>query len=117
MKMHMAIVFVGDMDRCVAFYRDVVGLPLRFASPEWSEFATDGATLALHAAADGERGDAGAAGTCRPGFTVDDVDAFHARMVEHGVTCLLEPRDLHGVRLATYADPDGLPFGASGSAG
>jgi hypothetical protein len=33
--------------RCAS--RDVLGLPLKFESPRWTEFATDGATLALHA--------------------------------------------------------------------
>ena len=31
MRVSYAIVFVGDMKRSVAFYRDVLGLPLRFA--------------------------------------------------------------------------------------
>jgi lactoylglutathione lyase len=50
MRLNYAIVFVSDMKRSVAFYRDIVGLPLKFESPHWSEFATEGATLALHAA-------------------------------------------------------------------
>jgi carbon storage regulator len=49
-KFTHAIVFVSDMARSVAFYRDVLGLPLRFESPEWTEFETPGSTLALHLA-------------------------------------------------------------------
>jgi len=30
-----AIVFVSDMRRSVSFYRDTIGLPLRFESPHW----------------------------------------------------------------------------------
>jgi len=45
-----AIVFVSDMDRSITFYRDVLGLPLKFPSPEWTEFATEGVTIALHKA-------------------------------------------------------------------
>jgi len=48
MRVSYAIVFVSDMTRAVSSYRSVVGLPLRFESPAWTEFATDGATLALH---------------------------------------------------------------------
>ena len=48
MRVNYVIVFVSDMDRSAAFYRDVIGLQLKFESPEWTEFATDGATLALH---------------------------------------------------------------------
>ena len=40
-----AIVFVSDMEKSVAFYRDVLELTLKFQSPEWSEFATEGITV------------------------------------------------------------------------
>ena len=69
MRVNYAMVFVADMDRAVAFYRDVVGLPLRFQSPHWTEFETDGATLALHpaeaVATSTQQGPR--AGACRPG--------------------------------------------------
>ena len=48
MQVNYAIVFVSDMQRSVSFYRDILGLPLKFESPGWTEFATEGATLALH---------------------------------------------------------------------
>jgi lactoylglutathione lyase len=118
-KLQYAIVFVRDMKRSIAFYRDVVGLPLRFETPEWTEFATEGATLALHAegpaAGVPEATGATRAGLCRPGFHVSDLDAFHARMVAHGVHCVQEPTDSFGVRLAQYADPDGLIVSVSGT--
>jgi lactoylglutathione lyase len=107
-----AIIFVSDMARSVAFYRDVLGLPLRFESPGWTEFATGGATLALHASkgppAGCEDPRATPAGRCRPGLSVPNLDEFHWRMVEKNVTCLQEPRDVFGARVAQYADPDGL---------
>ncbi|MEZ5977510.1 MAG: VOC family protein [Planctomycetota bacterium] len=116
MRISYAIVFVSDMDRSVAFYRDTLGLPLRFESPEWTEFATDGATLALHAS-DGTSGGVDArtspAGRCRPGLSVSDIDAFHERMTAAGVRCIEPPRLLHGTKLATYADPDGLAISVS----
>jgi catechol 2,3-dioxygenase-like lactoylglutathione lyase family enzyme len=116
-----AIVFVTDMDRSVAFYRDAIGLKPRFQSPDWTEFETDGTVLALHAGGppasvpshDGPT----PAGTCQPGFAVDDVDALHARLTRLGVPCLHPPRDEHGIRLANYADPDGLAFSVSGPSG
>lgn len=117
MRINYAIVFVTDMNRSVAFYRDVVGLPLRFESPHWTEFATEGSTLALHVTPTanphaGEK-DLEPAGHCRTGFQVADLDAFHARMLEHGVTCLEEPRPVFGVRIALYADPDWMPLAVS----
>ena len=44
----------------------------------------------------------------RPGLQVPDLGAFHARMVEQGVRCVQEPKDVYGARLAQYLDPDGL---------
>lgn len=117
MRVSYAIVFVSDMKRSVSFYRDDLGLPLRFESPEWTEFATDGATLALHA---GEppvagRADAvgGSAGRCRPGLSVSNLDEFHSRAVAAGVPCVQEPKEVFGARIAQYADPDGLVVSVS----
>jgi lactoylglutathione lyase len=116
-RVNYAIVFVSDMTRSVSFYRDVLGLPLRFESPEWTEFATEGATLALHAseAPNPERGDPKQviAGRCEPGLSVPNLDAFHKRMVERNVPCLHEPKELFGDRIAQYLDPDGLAISIS----
>ena len=109
MRLAYAIVFVSDMEASVAFYRDTVGLPLRFESPHWTEFATEGATLALHAA---EKGDV-PAGSCRPGLQVPDLDAFHAGMTQAGVACVEAPRETFGARIAQYRGPDGLAFSVS----
>ena len=40
MKLNYAIKFVADMDQAIDFYRDSLGLELKFQSPFWSEFAT-----------------------------------------------------------------------------
>jgi lactoylglutathione lyase len=114
MRVNYAIVFVSDMGRAVAFYRDTLGLPLRFESPDWTEFATDGATLALHDAGGARPQSSGpsepSAGSCRPGFHVTDLDEFHRRMVAHGVSCVQAPKAVFGARVAQYTDPDGLVF-------
>jgi lactoylglutathione lyase len=117
MRIDYAIVFVSDMGRSVEFYRDVIGLPLKFETPEWTEFVTEGSTLALHKAGSGSLGDPKAPGTCRTGFSVPDIEAFHARMIEHDVECVEPPRESFGAKLAQYKDPDGMHFGVSESRG
>ncbi len=74
-----AIKFVADMDKAVKFYRDVVGLTLKFESPGWSEFVTGETTLALHPASDKNP-----AGKVELGFTVADVEAFLPRHERQG---------------------------------
>lgn len=117
MRVNYAIVFVSDMSRSVAFYRDVIGLPLKFQSPDWTEFFTEGATLALHKS-DGPNPERDStpqsvAGRCRPGMSVADLNAFHQRMIEQKVPSLQEPKEVFGVRIAQYADPDGLAISVS----
>ena len=112
MRLNYAIVFVSDMKRSVSFYRDALGLALRFESPGWTEFATDGATLALHAGEGPISGKDGpqqrSAGRCRPGLRVPNLDEFHKRMVERGVPCVQKPKEVFGARITQYVDPDGL---------
>ena len=123
MKINYAIVFVSDMTQSVSFYRDVIGLPLKFESPHWTEFATDGATLALHLSdipkselADSEDLPAG---RCRTGFSVPNLEKFHQKMADHNVPCIQEPQEIFGAKIAQYLDPDGMSFsvGEEGSNG
>ena len=107
MRVNYSIIVVSDMHRSVGFYRDQLQLPLRFESPDWTEFNTEGATLALHS------GSAGEAGTSRPGFSVPDLTAFHARMTGLGIACVQPPKVVFGARIAQYVDPDGLTISVS----
>jgi len=113
MNIQYAMVFVSSMEAATAFFRDVLGLALRFQSPGWTEFATEGATLALHATrvpALVRQGGDEPAGSVRIGFNVADLGAFHERMMEYDVSCVQEPTDQFGSKVAQYAGPDGLVF-------
>ena len=117
MRVNYAIVFVSDMDRSVVFYRDVLGLPLKFESPHWTEFATEGATLALHICdtenPDQENIGREVAGHCRTGFCVADLDTFHQRMIDNKVPVVQTPEEVFGARIAQYVDPDGMTLSVS----
>ena len=119
MRLNYTIVFVSDMEGSVAFYRDVFGLSLKFETPEWSEFSTGEATLALHKAQGGAQIKVGqeisAPGQCRPGLLVEDLDLFHSQVVERGATCVQAPKEVFGARIAQYLDPDGLIVSVSGN--
>jgi len=108
-KVSYLMVFVSDMDRSVAFYRDLLGLPLRFQSPEWTEFATEGTTLALHGGGGEPVERSKSAGTVEFGWHVEDLDATCAALKARGVRFVIEPTDRgeEGIRLAAFLDPDG----------
>ena len=103
MKLNYVIKFVGDMDRAVKFYRNVLGLPLKFESPGWSEFATGETTLALHPASQKNP-----AGTVELGFTVPDLQKYYEEMIARGVQFTMPPtkQDFGGL-LAQFADSEG----------
>ena len=103
MKLIYVIRFVADMDRAVKFHRDVVGLPLKFESPGWSEFATGDTMLALHPASAKNP-----AGAVELGFTVPDVRIFHEEMLAKGVQFTMPPtkQDFGGL-LAQFVDSEG----------
>ena len=110
-KLTYIMEFVADMDRAVKFYRDVIGLPMKFQSPEWSEFATGETTLALHPVSDKNP-----AGKLEIGFSVPDLHRFHEEMEGKGVQFSLPPtkQDFGGM-LAQFVDSDGAYVSVSGA--
>ncbi len=114
-KVDYIMVNVSDMGRSVAFYRDTLGLPLKFESPGWSEFETGSTILALHAggppAAGGSAAGQPPAGTCSIGFSVDNLDTAYAELQSRGAHFVMRPSEQpnEGIRLAVCIDPDGLP--------
>jgi lactoylglutathione lyase len=103
------IKFVGDMGAAVKFHRDALGLKLKFESPFWSEFDTGGTTLALHPASAEHP-----AGTCQPGFRVEDLRAMYAERETRGVRFVAEPTMQRGVLLGKFLDSDGAECAISG---
>ncbi len=102
LKMTYVIKFVGDMNRAVKFYRDVVGLPLKFESPGWSEFVTGETTHALHPASEKNP-----AGGVELGFTVSDMQKFHQEMSAQGVQFTMPPtKQDYGNTLAQFVDSE-----------
>ncbi len=94
-----------DMDRAVAFYRDVVGLPLanRYGD-EWAEFEAGDVKLALHGA--GERSRIAHGGTVV--FRVADLLEAKLALEGKGVTFDEHVGEVEGLaRFASFADPDG----------
>jgi catechol 2,3-dioxygenase-like lactoylglutathione lyase family enzyme len=48
-ELREVVVYTRDMERAIAFYRDVLGLEPDFESPHWTTFRTGVCTFALHA--------------------------------------------------------------------
>jgi lactoylglutathione lyase len=106
------IVYVSDMQRSTAFYRDVLGLPLKFSSPGWTEFNTGSTTLALHMTGGDKvppHQGRPPAGQAHIGFIVDDIQSVYEALKSQDVFFSLPPqKQTSGVTLAVLHDPDGL---------
>ena len=111
-KLAYVIVFVADMVRAVKFYRDTLGLSLKFGSPGWSEFVTGETTLALHPASAESP-----PGTAHMGFNVPNIETFYQEMTAKGVKFPRSPKkqDFGGV-LAAFKDSEGSVCTVSGAA-
>ena len=110
----ITMVTVSDMERSVRFYRDTLGLKLRFQSPDWSEFDLGPNTLALHGGgtpAPPPSGKEQLAGRASIGFNVEDLDKVFQDIKSKGARVVMPPtqREGEGIRLAVFLDPDGLP--------
>ena len=105
-----AIKFVADMDTAIAFYRDTLGLTVKFATPFWSEFDTGPVTLALHPTSDTHP-----AGSVQLGFSTPDLPAVYAAREAAGLTFSAPPMDQHGTLLSRFLDCEGAEVSLSGA--
>jgi lactoylglutathione lyase len=108
------ILFVADLGRSVAFYRDVIGVPFRLQGDGYVEFATEGSRFGLYDRNRlGELTGQDSTAPHRPGgevvFLVGDVDAEAERLRAAGATILSGPVDRPwGHRTLHMEDPDGF---------
>jgi catechol 2,3-dioxygenase-like lactoylglutathione lyase family enzyme len=102
-------VSVTDVDRAVAFYRDVLGIPFLFRVPgqPMAFFDCDGVRLYLGAPESDAFRSRGVLY-----FAVEDVTEAHRVLVDRGVPFRDEPHVVHRterseLRMAFFTDPDG----------
>jgi lactoylglutathione lyase len=106
-RLSVVYLYVADLQRSLAFYRDVIGIPLEAdaADPQWAEATLDGGVrFALHDAPEGAEPQV--PGTVRVNFEVDDIDAAAERLAKAGVVIGEISREPYG-SFFEFFDPDG----------
>ncbi|HZQ90522.1 MAG TPA: VOC family protein [Terriglobales bacterium] len=104
-KLGLIMVVVKDMKRSTAFYRDVLGLSVRFESPEWTQLDAGNIGVGLHGQSQQLHSDK--TNAVQFGFYVDDVQKTVADLKKKGVHVVMEPKKEDFGWLAIIADPDG----------
>ena len=100
-RVNVVYLYVTDMQRSRAFYRDVLGIPVE-GDDHWAEATfSDGLRFALHEA----HGDV-APGTAVIDLEVADIDAAVTSLREAGVEVGAVAREEYGC-FADFRDPDG----------
>jgi predicted enzyme related to lactoylglutathione lyase len=107
-------VFVRDLGRAVAFYRDTLGLPLQFEDEKfgYASFAPEGVRFGVARVDPSAPGSAALVGRqTGVGFGVPDLDAAHRELEAKGVRFPMAPsKQPWGGYMATFADVDGNLF-------
>jgi len=102
------MLFVRDVPKVAAFYRDMLGLQtLGEITPEWVELQAGNSNVALHKAAKPlkERGDASA----KIVFGVHDVDSVKAVLEKRGAK-MGKIHSFDGIKICDGKDPEGNQF-------
>ncbi|HEY7415292.1 MAG TPA: VOC family protein [Ktedonobacteraceae bacterium] len=106
------VIYVSDMERSTAFYRDILGLPLRFTTPGWTEFDLGSMKLALHRSGVGaapEQPGRPPAGVAHLAFVVQNIQSVYEDLQARGAHFSMAPeKQVTGNTLAVLHDPDGF---------
>jgi lactoylglutathione lyase len=104
-KLGLVMIVVRDMERSVAFYRDVLGLKLLIHQANWSQFDAGNILIGLHP--DGEEVKVSPTTGMSIGIYVDDVDKAVTEIRRRLAKVAVGPRPEPFGRWALLFDPDG----------
>ncbi len=98
------IVYVVDVEKSTAFYREVLGIPLEYSVDGWTQFKLNGASLVLLPKLDAT---SAAGGRVRLSFRVNEIDRTYRDLSARGVRFSAPPAAAAFGKHATLFDPDG----------
>jgi catechol 2,3-dioxygenase-like lactoylglutathione lyase family enzyme len=104
-KLALFMVVVKDMDRSVAFYRDVLGLKLLFQTPGWSSLSAGNVEIGLHS--ESEHLKVRPTESAQMAFYVDDIERTLSYLRAQNAHILMQPKKEDFGTLAVFTDPDG----------
>jgi predicted enzyme related to lactoylglutathione lyase len=104
-KLGAVILLVSDMNKSVQFYKEILNIPLKKKSDEWTEFFNKETVLALHPAKNKEKVKSGQ--HILVGFSASDFDQTIKNLQDKKVVFFKSPREEGFGKHAIIEDPDG----------
>jgi len=104
-KIGAVILLVSDMDNSTRFYRDILNLPIKSQSKDWTEFFNRETVLALHPAR--KVRERTPQGNVLVGFMVNDLEAEVELLQSKNVKFFKRLKDEPFGKHAIIEDPDG----------
>jgi catechol 2,3-dioxygenase-like lactoylglutathione lyase family enzyme len=100
---------VDDMEKSVAFYRDTLGLPVKYQSADWVELDAGNVTIALRRYGSGPEGrpELGVGEGATIVFEVEDMEETKAELEGRGVKLIGGVFEYGSVKLAAFEDVNG----------
>jgi len=104
-KISAVVLLVSNVKRSVNFYKNILGLPVKRQSKDWTEFFNNGTVLALHPAKKKEKLKSGS--SMLIGFMVNDLDFSVKQLKRKRVKFFKQPKNEPFGKHTIILDPDG----------
>ena len=107
-KVGNVILAVSDIDKSLAFYHDIIGLPIKNQRRSWVDLGTTGALLSLHPASlTAEHVGSSIDNGITIGFLVGDVKSAVEELRSKGIEIFRDIVERDAGKNAIVKDPDG----------
>ena len=104
-KISAVVLLVSNVKRSINFYKNILGLPVKKQSKDWTEFFNDGTVLALHPAKKKDELKSGS--SMLIGFMVNDLDFSVKQLKKKKVKFFKQPKEEPFGKHTIVLDPDG----------
>jgi lactoylglutathione lyase len=105
-KVGAVILLVSNMEKSIKFYSDILELPVKTRSKDWTEFFNNDTVLALHPVPKKKKTLKTGSGTL-VGFELRDLDSTVKKLKEKRVKFFKRPKEEPFGKHAIIQDPDG----------
>ena len=106
-KVGAVILLVTNMEKSIKFYNEILELPIKTKSKDWTEFFNNDTVLALHPAPKKKKSTLKVGSGTLVGFEVSDLNSTIEKLKQKRVKFFKKPKEEPFGKHAIVQDPDG----------